>query len=97
MVFIGDTVTIVITVQDSLGVALDISTASTKQIIVEPPSAVAVATAATFTTTGADGKIQIDYAAITVAGQYEVQGKIVIAGKTYHTAISSFLTGTPLL
>ena len=97
MVFIGDTATIIITVQDSDGAALNISAATTKEIIVKRPGLTAVALPAAFTNTGTDGKIQIDYEDITVVGQYQVQGKVVLSGNTYHTAIDDFSAGAPLL
>ena len=71
---------------------LDISSATTKQIIITKPSGEKLTKTATNVTDGTDGKMQ--YLTITddldEFGDYEVQGHIVIGSLDIHTTIGQF-------
>jgi hypothetical protein len=70
-VHVGDIGTVFeVTIQES-GVTLDISTATTKQIILRKPSGASMTKTAAFSTDGKDGKIR--YASIS--GDLDVAGK----------------------
>lgn len=72
--------------------AVDISSASAKQIIIQKPSGTKLTPAAAFDSDGTDGKMSY----ITVvndldeAGSYKLQGKVVISDGTFYTDITSF-------
>jgi hypothetical protein len=72
--------------------AVDISGASTKQIIIKKPSGETLTNSASFNSDGTDGKIY--YNAIVgnldETGTYKIQGKVVIASGTFYTDIQSF-------
>ena len=72
--------------------AVDVSSASTKQIIIQKPSGTKITGTATFNSDGTDGKIH--YVAIAddldEAGSYKLQGKVIISDGTFYTDITSF-------
>ena len=67
-----------ITLQDQDGAAVDVSAATTKQIIFEKPDGVVEAKTASWVTDGTDGKIK--YAAVAddldVVGAWKIQGRV---------------------
>ncbi len=56
--FVGDTPTIIVTIKDQDGAVVNVSGASSKQIHLKSPNGSIFPKAATFTTSGTDGKIQ---------------------------------------
>lgn len=90
---IGDIGTVFrLTVKDQDEVVVDVSTASTKQIIFTDPSGTTTAKTATFTTDGTDGKIQYQTVAndLDEAGQWQIQGYVVISSGSWKTNILRF-------
>ncbi len=72
--------------------AVDISGASTKQIIIKKPSGTNLTNAASFNSDGTDGKIYYNALSgdLDETGTYKIQGKVVIASGTFYTDIQSF-------
>jgi len=66
-------------IDEATDAALDVSDATTKQIIFKKPDNVSVTKTAVFTTDGSDGYIQYVTVAddLDVAGTWKVQGKVV--------------------
>lgn len=78
-VFVGDIGTVFRTTVKEDDVAVDISTATIKQIIFQPPSGVAVTQTAVFFTDGSDGIMQYVSVAndLNIGGIWRLQGYIV--------------------
>ena len=72
--------------------AVDVSTASTKQIIIKKPSGSKLTKTASFNSDGSDGKIY--YTTVTddldEAGSHKLQGKVIISDGTFYTDIQTF-------
>ena len=72
--------------------AVDISSATTKQLIFQKPSGTKLTKATAFTSDGTYGKMQ--YSVVTddfdEAGSYKLQGKVVISDGTFYTDIHTF-------
>jgi len=72
--------------------AVDISSASVKQIIIKKPSGTKITANTAFTSDGTDGKMS--YTTVTddldEAGSYKLQGKVVISDGTFYTDITNF-------
>ena len=71
---------------------IDVSGASTKQIIFKKPAGTTMTKSASFNSDGTDGKIY--YNAVTddldEIGTYEIQGKVIITDGTFYTDIQNF-------
>lgn len=70
------------------GSAIDISAATTRQIVFVLPDGTALVKTASFTTTGSDGKITwatTSAGDLSMAGQWQMQGKISGSGFAYTT------------
>jgi hypothetical protein len=80
-----------VTVQDGTTV-VDISTASTKQLIFKKPGGTILTKSTSFVTDGTDGKMQ--YVSVdgdlSDDGVWKMQGKVIIGGNTFSTDITSF-------
>lgn len=72
--------------------AVDISSATTKQLIIKKPSGTKLTKATAFTTDGTDGKMQYSITSddLDEAGSYKLQGKVVISDGTFYTDIHTF-------
>ena len=72
--------------------AVDISSATTKELIIKKPSGTKLTKATSFNTDGTDGKMQysISYDDLYEAGSYKLQGKVVISDGTFYTDIHTF-------
>jgi|TARA_R110000765_G_scaffold375515_1_gene466146 hypothetical protein len=72
--------------------AVDVSSASTKQIIIKKPSGSKLTVAASFSSDGSDGKIYYNTASndLDEAGSYKLQGKVIISDGTFYTDITGF-------
>lgn len=72
--------------------ALNISTASSKNIIVKKPDGTTSTFTATFLTDGSDGKVYYDTVAgdLDQSGLYKIQGAIIINSGTYKSSIQVF-------
>ena len=81
----------VVTVKDGSSV-VNISSASTKQIIIKKPGGATLTKSAVFSTDGTDGIIY--YSAVSgdldETGTYKIQGKVIITDGTFYTDIQSF-------
>ena len=81
----------VVTIKDGDS-AVNVSSATTKQIIIKKPSGTTLTNAAAFSSDGSDGKIY--YSAVSgdldEIGTYKIQGKVVITDGTFYTDIQSF-------
>jgi hypothetical protein len=72
--------------------AVNISSASTKQLIIKKPSGTKLTKATSFSTDGTDGKMYYNIAAddLDEAGTYKLQGKVIISDGTFFTDIQTF-------
>ena len=72
--------------------AVDISGASTKQIIIQKPSGTKLTVATAFDSDGTDGKMSYTTVEddLDEAGSYKLQGKVAISDGTFYTDITSF-------
>jgi hypothetical protein len=88
-----------ITLTDADGVAVDVSSATTKQILFEKPDGTALTKIAAFLTDGTDGIIQwIATAGVLVDfGLWKIQGRVLAAGFQYSSEKGDFRLGTNLL
>lgn len=91
-VFVGDIGTAFRGTFKEDGVAIDISSATTKEIIFEPPNGIKATQTATFFTDGTDGVLQYVSIAndIDRGGDWRLQGYIVMAGFTGYSDIVNF-------
>jgi len=89
-------VELVIEFVDEDGVVIDISTASTKQILLRKPGAAAVAKTGVFDTDGSDGLLKYTTTKVGSvydldrAGQWQIQGFAVIGTNEWHTKVNTF-------
>ena len=91
-IHVGDIGTqLIVTIKDD-GVVVDISTASTLQIIIKKPDGVSYTKSGLLYTDGTDGKMYYNSTSgdFDTPGNYKLQGKVVLAGGTYYTSISDF-------
>jgi hypothetical protein len=81
-----------LTIQDCSEIAIDVSTATTMEIVFESPAGTRTAKTATHTTDGTNG--QIEYASesglLDEAGYWNIQGHVVIGAQDLYTTISTF-------
>lgn len=75
------------------GIPLDISTASTKNLLFNPPSGSLLTKAGTFVTDGTDGKLRYTTIAgdLDEAGVWEVAADIVMTGWDGQTSAERFM------
>jgi hypothetical protein len=92
-IHVGDIGTVfTITIKDGSS-AVDVSTATTKEILVTKPDGTEVTWAASFVTSGADGKIKYTTASagdLNQVGAYRIQAHIVFLTGDWHTDIGDF-------
>ncbi len=91
-IHVGDIGTVFeLTVMDGAAV-VNISTATTKQIILKKPDLTKSTKTATFTTDGSDGKMRYVIVAddLDQSGDWQAQGKIIMPSGTWYTDISEF-------
>lgn len=83
--------TLIGTVVDD-GAVVDISSASSIQMVIKKPDQTTMTKTASLNSDGLDGKMKY----ITVdgdfdqAGNYKIQGKVVIGSATYYSSVSTF-------
>lgn len=84
--------TFILTIKDQDEAVVDVSSASTKQVLFQGPNNKKVAQTASFTTDGTDGKIEYSLQSgdIPMVGTWKVQGKVVVGGSTWFTDITEF-------
>jgi len=72
--------------------AIDISAASTKQILFKKPDATTLTKSGTFTSDGTDGKLKWVTISgdLDTTGKWEIQGYVVLAGGEWHTDVGEF-------
>ena len=90
---VGDIGTIIrLTIEDG-GTAVDVSSATTQQIILQSPTQgdAAVVKTSSFLTDGQDGIIQYTTVAddLDTAGRWTVQGKVVLSSGTWSTSLTT--------
>tara|TARA_Y100000310_G_scaffold318630_1_gene372953 strand:- start:433 stop:741 length:309 start_codon:yes stop_codon:yes gene_type:complete len=80
-----------VTVTDGTS-AVNISSASTKQLIFKKPSGTKLTKTAVFNTDGTDGKMYYNAIAddLDETGSYKLQGKVIISDGTFYTDITTF-------
>jgi hypothetical protein len=80
------------TIEDQAGTAVNVATATTKQLKFEKPDGTDAAKTAAFYTDGTDGIIQYTTEAgdIDLAGDWKVQAYVVTSTRTLPTSIHSF-------
>ena len=92
-IHVGDIGTVfILTIQDGAQV-VDISSASTMQIIMTNPSQSKTTHTASHTTDGTDGKMEYETTAANVldeAGQWQWQGRVVLPTGDWRTNILTF-------
>jgi hypothetical protein len=91
-VHVGDVgTTFILTVTD--GTAVDVSGATTKQILFGKPNGSTVTKTAAFTTDGTDGKVQYSTVAndLDMAGVWNIQAYVVLAAGSWHSDVTSFV------
>lgn len=83
--------TLIGTVLDS-GVAVDISSASSIQMFIKKPDQTTLTKTASFNSDGTDGKMKYVTVSgdIDQAGNYKIQGKVVLGTATYFSSVSTF-------
>lgn len=83
--------TLIGTVLDS-GVAVDISSASSIQMLIKKPDQTTLTKTASFNSDGTDGKMKYVTVSgdIDQAGNYKIQGKVVLGTATYFSSVSTF-------
>ena len=89
---VGDIGTIVRMTIKELGSVVDLSSATTKQLVFKKPSGTTVTKTAAFLTDGTDGIIEYTTQSgdIDVAGNWKVQANLVLTSWTGHTEAVSF-------
>lgn len=82
------------------GNALDVSTASTREIILRDPNGVSTTFDASFTNSGSDGLIEyetVDADDLGVAGPWQAQGHVILsAGDDLKSSVDRFAVGENL-
>ena len=91
-IHVGDIGTTLIGTFSDCGTAVDISSASSIEMIIRKPDQTKLTKTATFVTDGTDGQVQYITIAgdVDQAGNYKIQGKVVDGGATYYSSISTF-------
>lgn len=82
---------LVVTVLDD-GAVVDISTATEIYILLRKPDGVTYTKTASLYSDGTDGKMEYTTEAddLNAAGNYKIQGKVVLGGGTYFTSLGTF-------
>lgn len=91
-IHVGDIgTTFVVTLMDRTTV-VDISAASTMQIILKPPKGAKLTKTATHVTDGEDGKMKYPTIAgdLNVPGQWQIQAYIVLSGGSWRSSKATF-------
>ena len=91
-IHVGDIgTTLIVTILED-GSVVDISSASSLQIIIKKPDATTLTKTGVFTTDGTDGKMQ--YVSIAgdfdQSGNYRIQGKVNLTSGNYSSSVGSF-------
>ena len=101
-IFAGDIGTIFeLTIEESIDgidTVVNVSSATTRQLIFRKPDQSVLTKTASFTTDGTDGKIRYVTAPgdIDTAGQWIVQGKVVMPSGTFYSSMIGFKVSSPL-
>lgn len=84
--------TFVLTIVDTAGAAINVSTASIKKIYFVDPNGGKLAKTAAFTTDGSDGKIQYVGVSgdIDVVGSWRMQGYVEMGTSKYYSEVTTF-------
>ncbi len=91
-IHVGDIGTVLVVTLKNDNVPVDISAATTKQIILQNPSVTGGAFAATFTTDGTDGKLQYTTTIndLDESGVWQIQAYVVLATGAWRSEIQEF-------
>lgn len=91
-IHVGDIGTILEATIKNINTVVDISTATTKSILLQKPSGAVLTKAGNFTTDGTDGKL--DYTTISgdldESGVWQIQSHVINAVGDWHSDIKSF-------
>lgn len=95
---VGTVLEITILDNDTL-LALDISSATEKEINLKAPDGEKTQHTATFTNDGSDGKIEYTTISgdIDEAGLWRIQGKVILPGGVFYSDIDSFVVEDSLI
>lgn len=97
--FVGDAGTnIVLTYKDQDGVVVNISTATTQQIVLKKPDGTKLTKTTIFVTDGTDGKAKYVVVAgdFSEEGVWKLQGKVILTTGTWYSDIHLFIIKTVL-
>ena len=91
-IHVGDIgTTLIVTILEN-GSVVDISSATSLQIVIRKPDATTLTKTGVLTTDGTDGKMQ--YISIAgdfdQSGNYRIQGKVELTGGNYSSSVGSF-------
>jgi hypothetical protein len=83
---------ITLTVMDGTASALNISSATVKQMWLKKPDNTTLLKSASFVTDGSNGQIKyaLESSDVSLAGMYEVQAYVEMASASYHGSRASF-------
>ncbi|MEE9593247.1 MAG: hypothetical protein V3W28_06685 [Thermoplasmata archaeon] len=81
-----------LTITDTAGTAIDVSSATTQEIILRKPDGTVVTKTSVFTTDGTDGKIEYVTIAddLDAVGSWQAQANIVLPSEAWRSAVASF-------
>lgn len=81
-----------VTVVDQNAAVVDISSATTKQLLFKLPNGTVLTKTASFVTDGTDGKMEYVTAEddLSAKGNWSLQGYVVLSGGEWHTDIAEF-------
>ena len=87
---------ITVTLTDSAGAVVDVSTATNKQILLRTPAGSVLTNTATFTTDGEDGKIKYSVGSNVLKedGNWEIQANMVLTAGSWRSSIGTFKVNT---
>lgn len=92
-IHVGDVGTrFTVTVTDDGGVPVDVSTATTKELKLRPPSGSTLQRAAAFVTDGSNGRLYYDTVAgdLSAPGEWELQAHVILPSGEWHSDITTF-------
>ena len=81
-----------VTFQTCAGAALDISSATTKEIIFKSPGGTRTTKDGSYTNTGTDGQLEYSSEAgfLSETGEWFIQGHVIIGAQDFRTTVGTF-------
>ena len=89
---------ITLAVKDEAGAALDLTTATTTQIILKPPQGYPITKTATVPSPATDGKVRYvtEAGVLGVPGKWRAQAFVAVGGNEYYSTTIEFQVGANL-